>query len=49
VRGFEDGLLHVLRAQNADLLNGIRDTRDLGDDLAAKLKGVVEGFAKTFA
>jgi F-type H+-transporting ATPase subunit alpha len=49
VRGFEDGLLHVLRAQNADLLNGIRDTRDLGDDLAAKLKGVVENFAKTFA
>jgi F-type H+-transporting ATPase subunit alpha len=49
VRAFEDGLLHVLRAQNADLLNGIRDTRDLGDDLAAKLKGVVEGFAKTFA
>jgi F-type H+-transporting ATPase subunit alpha len=49
VRGFEDGLLHVLRAQNADLLNGIRDTRDLSDDLAAKLKGVVENFAKTFA
>jgi F-type H+-transporting ATPase subunit alpha len=49
VRAFEDGLLHVLRAQNADLLNGIRDTRDLGDDLAAKLKGAVESFAKTFA
>jgi F-type H+-transporting ATPase subunit alpha len=49
VRAFEDGLLHVLRAQNADLLNGIRDTRDLGDDLAAKLKGAVENFAKTFA
>jgi len=49
VRAFEDGLLGVLRAQNTDLLNGIRDTRDLGDDLAAKLKGVVEGFAKTFA
>jgi F-type H+-transporting ATPase subunit alpha len=49
VRGFEDGLLGALRSQNADLLNGIRDTRDLGDDLAAKLKSVVEGFAKTFA
>jgi F-type H+-transporting ATPase subunit alpha len=49
VRGFEDGLLHVLRAQHTDVLNGIRDTRDLGDDLAAKLKGVVETFAKTFA
>jgi len=49
VRAFEDGLLNLLRSQNADLLNGIRDTRDLGDDLAAKLKGVVEGYAKTFA
>jgi F-type H+-transporting ATPase subunit alpha len=49
VKAFEDGLLHVLRAQNADLLNGIRDTRDLGKDLAAKLKDVVESFAKTFA
>src|SRR5262249_54683218 len=49
VRAFEDGLLNLLRSQNSDLLNGIRDTRDLGDDLAAKLKGVVEGFARTFA
>jgi F-type H+-transporting ATPase subunit alpha len=49
VRAFEDGLLNLLRSQNTDLLNGIRDTRDLGDDLAAKLKDVVEGYAKTFA
>jgi F-type H+-transporting ATPase subunit alpha len=49
VRGFEEGLLTTLRSQHTDLLNGIRDTRDLGDDLAAKLKDVVEGFAKTFA
>jgi len=49
VRAFEDGLLHVLRAQHADVLNGIRDSRDLNDELAGKLKAVVEGFAKTFA
>jgi len=49
VRAFEDGLLGTLRSQHGDLLNGIRDTRDLGDDLAAKLKDVVEGYAKTFA
>ncbi len=49
VRAFEDGLLHVLRAQHADILNGIRDSRDLNDELAGKLKAVVEGFAKTFA
>jgi F-type H+/Na+-transporting ATPase subunit alpha len=49
VRAFEDGLLSVLRGKHADILNTIRDTRDLSDDTAAKLKAVVEGFAKTFA
>jgi F-type H+-transporting ATPase subunit alpha len=49
VRGFEDGLLSLLRGKNAEILNGIRDSRDLSDDLAGKLKSVVEGFAKTFA
>src|ERR1700726_1917086 len=49
VRAFEDGLLSVLRGKNVDLLNTIRDTRDLSDDTAAKLKAVVEGYAKTFA
>jgi F-type H+-transporting ATPase subunit alpha len=49
VRAFEDGLLSVLRGKNVDLLNAIRDTRELSDDTAAKLKSVVEGFARTFA
>ncbi|HEU5273306.1 MAG TPA: F0F1 ATP synthase subunit alpha [Xanthobacteraceae bacterium] len=49
VRGFEDGLLHTLRAKHQDVLEGIRDSGDLNDALAGKLKGVVEGFAKTFA
>jgi F-type H+/Na+-transporting ATPase subunit alpha len=49
VRAFEDGLLSLLRGKNADLLNAIRDSRDLSDDSAAKLKSVVEGYAKTFA
>jgi F-type H+-transporting ATPase subunit alpha len=49
VREFEDGLLSLLRGKNADILNTIRDTRDLGDDSAAKLKTAVEGYAKTFA
>ena len=49
VRGFEDGLLSLLRGKNVDILNTIRDSRDLGDDTAAKLKAVVEGYAKTFA
>jgi F-type H+-transporting ATPase subunit alpha len=49
VRGFEDGLLSLLRGKNIDILNAIRDTRDLSDDTSAKLKTVVEGYAKTFA
>ena len=49
VRAFEEGLLSLLRGKNVDILNSIRDSRDLSDDTAAKLKGVVEGFAKSFA
>src|SRR6187200_1861891 len=49
VRAFEDGLLSLLRGKNVDILNGIRDSRDLSDDLAGKLKSVVESHAKTFA
>jgi F-type H+-transporting ATPase subunit alpha len=49
VRAFEDGLLHLLRSQHADILNGIRDSRDLSDEMAGKLKAVVDGYAKTFA
>jgi len=49
VRAFEDGLLSLLRGKHADLLNAIRDSKDLSDDSAAKLKSVVDGFAKSFA
>ncbi len=49
VRAFEDGLLSLLRGKHVDILNAVRDSRDLSDDTAGKLKGVVEGYAKTFA
>ena len=49
VRAFEDGLLALLRSSHNDLLEAIRTSKDLSDDSAAKLKSVVEGFAKTFA
>ena len=32
VRAFEDGLLSLLRGKNVEILNGIRDSRDLSDD-----------------
>jgi F-type H+/Na+-transporting ATPase subunit alpha len=49
VRAFEEGLLAALRNQHADILNAIRDSRDLDDATANKLKGVVDSYAKTFA
>ena len=49
MRGFEDGLLSLLRGKNDEILNSIRESRDLSDDTAAKLKAVVEGYANTFA
>jgi F-type H+-transporting ATPase subunit alpha len=49
VRTFEDGLLSLLRGKHVDILNAVRDSRDLSDDVAGKLKGVVESYTKTFA
>jgi F-type H+-transporting ATPase subunit alpha len=49
VRGFEEGLLGLLRNKHNDILEDIRKSLDLSDANAAKLKDVVDGFAKTFA
>ena len=49
VRAFEDGLLALLRSQHGDILESIRASKDLSDEVAAKLKTVVENFAKSFA
>ena len=48
VRAFEQGLLSLIRTKHADILKAIRDSRDLDDATAAKLKSAVEGYAKTF-
>ena len=44
VRAFEEGLLGVLRSRHEDILEAIRDTRDLKDDTAEKLKSRGRGF-----
>ena len=49
MRAFESGLLALLRTKHADLLDSIRKSGDLSDADAAKLKGVVDDYAKTFA
>ena len=48
-RTFEEALLTSLRGQNVAILNDIRDSKDLSDATAAKLKGVVDQVAKQFA
>jgi F-type H+-transporting ATPase subunit alpha len=49
VRAFEQGLLSLVRSKNTDLLDEIRKSGDLSDAAAAKLKGVVDGYARAFA
>ena len=49
VRDFEQGLLSLLQSKHKDILETISSSRDLDDPTAAKLKSVVEGYAKSFA
>jgi hypothetical protein len=48
VRAFEEGLLGHIRGKHPEILEDIRTSRDLSDATGAKLKGAVEGFAKSF-
>ena len=48
VRPFESGLLTLMRTKHTDLLDSIRKSGDLSDADATKLKGLVDGYAKTF-
>jgi F-type H+-transporting ATPase subunit alpha len=49
IREFEDGLLALLRGENQDLLNAIRDKGELTDELRDKLTAVLDAYAKNFA
>ncbi len=49
VRPFEEGLLALMRTQRSDILDAIRTSRDLDDATAAKLKDVLDDYAKNFA
>jgi F-type H+-transporting ATPase subunit alpha len=49
VRSYEDGLLALLRSKHSDLLNSIRDSKDLSSGDEAKLKEIVVEFSKNFA
>jgi F-type H+/Na+-transporting ATPase subunit alpha len=49
IKPFEDGLLANLRSTNVAILNDIRDSKDLSDATAGKLKDVITTVAKQFA
>jgi F-type H+-transporting ATPase subunit alpha len=46
---YEAAMLADMRANHADVLKAIRDSKDLGDETRAKLKSALDAFAKTFA
>ncbi|MDH7637147.1 F0F1 ATP synthase subunit alpha [Sphingomonas oryzagri] len=48
VTRFEDALLADLRANHAEVLKTIRETKDLGDAVKGQLKDAIAAFAKTF-
>src|ERR1700710_770142 len=49
VRDFEHGLLTLARTKHNDILEDVRKSGDLSSADAATLKGIVEGFVKSFA
>ncbi|KTT69562.1 F0F1 ATP synthase subunit alpha [Sphingomonas endophytica] len=49
VNRYEAAMLSYMRAEHADVLTAIRDSRELGKDTEGKLKEALGQFAKTFA
>src|SRR4051812_20103409 len=49
VTRYEEALLSHVRADHADVIGKIRDTKALDDDTTAQLKSIIGDFAKTFA
>jgi F-type H+-transporting ATPase subunit alpha len=48
VRDFETKMLAYIRDRHADVRNSIAETKQLGDDTAAKLKDAISEFKKTY-
>jgi F-type H+-transporting ATPase subunit alpha len=49
VREFEEGLLRLMRESHADILDSIRNEKQISDATGEKLKSAVASFAKSFA
>ncbi|MDZ7588372.1 MAG: F0F1 ATP synthase subunit alpha [Parasphingorhabdus sp.] len=49
VNRYESAMLAHMRSSHADILDTIRSTADLGDEVKAKLKDALDAFGKSFA
>jgi len=49
VQRFEAEFLRLMRGKHKEVLDAIRTTKQLSSDLEAKLKGILDEFAKSFA
>ena len=49
VKPFEEGLLSTVKSKHSDLLDSIRNSKDLSDADAGKLKAAVDAYAKSFS
>jgi F-type H+/Na+-transporting ATPase subunit alpha len=49
VRKFEDGLLRLVREQSPEILDAIRTEKEISDGTGAKLKSMLDAYAKAFA
>ena len=46
---FEQAFLEEMRANHSELLAAVRDEQELSDDTEDELKGILDGFVRTFA
>ena len=49
VTRFEQAFLEEMRANHSELLAAVRDEQELSDDTEDELKGILDGFVRTFA
>ncbi|MGH6923999.1 MAG: F0F1 ATP synthase subunit alpha [Propylenella sp.] len=49
VREFEANLLRLMRSEHKDVLDAIREKGEMTDEITAKLKGILDSYAKNFA
>ncbi|MBE0429590.1 MAG: F0F1 ATP synthase subunit alpha, partial [Thermoleophilia bacterium] len=49
VKNFNEGLIHHMRSTHADVLESIRETKDLTEETEAGLRKAIETFLKDFA